>query len=56
MFPDDDQVFPFEKMEYERTSSIVPVKTGPDDDRHKTRIMEVKSNPSSSQEVHSACL
>ena len=56
MFPDDDQVFPFEKTEDERTSSVVPVKIRPDNYRYKGRIMEVKSNPSSSQELRSACL
>ena len=42
MFPDDDQVFPFEKIEEQKT----PAKTGQDDDRRG--IMEVKSNPSCS--------
>ena len=51
MFPDDDRVFPLEK---EKTSSVAPVKTEPDDDR--ARIMEVKPNPSSSQELRSSCL
>ena len=54
MFPDDDRVFPFEKTEDEKSSSGAPVKMGPDNCRHKTAIMEVKSNPSSSQEIHSA--
>ena len=48
MFPDDDRVFPLEK---EKTSSVASVKTGPDD---RPGIMEVKSNPSSSQELRSS--
>ena len=45
MFPDDDEVFPFEKMEEQKTPSMAPSKTGPDDG---PGIMEVKSNPSCS--------
>ena len=47
MFPDDDRVFP-SKIEAERTSSVAPVKMMPDDGRHQSRIMEVKTNPSCS--------
>ena len=46
MFPDDEQVFPFEKMEEQKTPSVAPLKTGTDNDRRG--IMEVKSNPSCS--------
>ena len=45
MFPDDSQVFPFEKIESERRSSIAPVQIRPDDDRHQTKMKEVKTNP-----------
>ena len=47
MFPDDDQVFPFEKIEEERISPVFPVQTGPDDER--PRVLEVNANPSCSR-------
>ena len=46
MFPDDDRVFPI-RIEAEKASSVAPVKM-PDDGRHQSRIMEVKTNPSCS--------